>query len=181
MVAETVAESTAIGVISNVEDEEVSKTMVLVVDDLKVKGDEEKHSCVIDVKCDNKEKCDGIEKVCRICHLSGGDCPAGMTLDLIQLGCGCKNDLGSAHRHCGEAWFKLKGNRCCEICGEPAKNITGLGDNRFMEEWNESSDGSNGNTDLRRGFFRGKSLCNFLMACLVIAFVIPWFFRVNMF
>uniref|UniRef100_A0A2P2PXU3 RING-CH-type domain-containing protein n=1 Tax=Rhizophora mucronata TaxID=61149 RepID=A0A2P2PXU3_RHIMU len=31
-------------------------------------------------------------------------------MDLIQLGCGCKDDLGIAHAHCAEAWFKLKGN-----------------------------------------------------------------------
>lgn len=51
------------------------------------------------------------EKMCRICHLS----PDGAedVLELIQLGCGCKGELGIAHRHCAEAWFKLKGNRYC--------------------------------------------------------------------
>ncbi|MCI13975.1 hypothetical protein A2U01_0035100, partial [Trifolium medium] len=30
---------------------------------------------------------------------------------LIMLGCACKDELGIAHRHCAEAWFKIKGNR----------------------------------------------------------------------
>lgn len=53
-----------------------------------------------------------IERDCRICHLS---------LDLtnpesengipIELGCSCKDDLAAAHKHCAEAWFKIKGNK----------------------------------------------------------------------
>lgn len=73
--------------------------------------------------------------------------------------------------------------RMCEICGETAKNVTGLGDNRFLEEWNERRfSGLGTNTSERNvGCWRGQPFCNFLMACLVIAFVLPWFFRVNMF
>lgn len=48
------------------------------------------------------------EKVCRICHLSSEQCEGS---DLIQLGCGCKGELGAAHRHCAEAWFMVKGDR----------------------------------------------------------------------
>ncbi|XP_068666299.1 uncharacterized protein [Aristolochia californica] len=122
------------------------------------------------------------EKVCRICHLSFDnrlDCS-----DLIQLGCGCKDELGIAHRHCAEAWFKLRGNRLCEICGEAATNITGLGDQTFMEEWNERrilGRGISSSSNERGRCWRGQPFCNFLMACLVIAFILPWFFRVNMF
>ncbi|XP_008788817.1 uncharacterized protein LOC103705663 isoform X2 [Phoenix dactylifera] len=49
------------------------------------------------------------EKVCRICHLS----PDREDLEgseLIQIGCRCKGELGTAHRRCAEAWFKVKGN-----------------------------------------------------------------------
>ncbi|KAI4966060.1 hypothetical protein ZWY2020_046740 [Hordeum vulgare] len=66
---------------------------------------------------------------CQICHLGpraatrpgngawvGGD-PAR---------CCCKEELGHAHRQCAEAWFRIKGDRRCEICGSDAKNITGL-------------------------------------------------------
>ncbi|XXG90243.1 hypothetical protein AAC387_Pa12g2058 [Persea americana] len=52
----------------------------------------------------------------------------------IQLGCGCKDGLGTVHCHCAEVWFRLKGNRRCEIC-----------------------------------------VCIFVMVCLVLAFVLPWY------
>ncbi|XP_022926134.1 uncharacterized protein LOC111433334 [Cucurbita moschata] len=127
------------------------------------------------------------ERVCRICHLASDQASGAKTgtstSELIQLGCDCKDELGITHTHCAEAWFKLKGNRMCEICGETAKNVEGVGDNRFMEEWNEGrSVDSNGNISNRGGrCWRGQPFCNFLMACLVIAFVLPWFFRINIF
>ncbi|XP_061356424.1 uncharacterized protein LOC133300852 [Gastrolobium bilobum] len=156
----------------------------------------DKNSCVIDVNCGGckgfSESLEG-EMICRICHLSSGQ-PLEATAvgtanrvntstDLIQLGCACKDELGIAHSHCAEAWFKIKGNRLCEICGETAKNVSDVTGNEFMEEWNESrfmesdvtSSGGFG------GCWRGQPFCNFLMACLVIAFVLPWFFRINMF
>lgn len=73
--------------------------------------------------------------------------------------------------------------RLCEICGQTAKNITGITDNRFMEEWNNRILSGYGIRSSERsgGCWRGQPFCNFLMACLVIAFVLPWFFRVNMF
>ncbi|KAI9198484.1 hypothetical protein LWI28_016662 [Acer negundo] len=156
----------------------------------------EKEYCVIDMNCDAgdrkgfKESYDG-ERVCRICHLSSeqlsetasANSVCTTTVELIPIGCGCKDELGIAHIHCAEAWFKLKGNRSCEICGQIAKNISGVVDNRFMAEWNEQriiGSGSNP-SERREGCWRGQPFCNFLMACLVIAFVLPWFFRVNMF
>ncbi|XP_026660567.1 E3 ubiquitin-protein ligase MARCHF8-like isoform X2 [Phoenix dactylifera] len=54
------------------------------------------------------------EKLCRICHLS----PDAEDLEgagFIQIGCGCKGELGTAHQRCAEAWFKVKGNSC-EVC-----------------------------------------------------------------
>ncbi|KAK7400168.1 hypothetical protein VNO78_11368 [Psophocarpus tetragonolobus] len=156
----------------------------------------DKNSCVIDI---NRGSCDGFseslegEMICRICHLASGQpleaaavgtaSNATTNTDLIQLGCACKDELGIAHSHCAEAWFKLKGNRLCEICGETAKNVSEVTDNGFMEEWNDTRFMDNDNTRSRRfgGCLRGQPFCNFLMACLVIAFVLPWFFRVNMF
>ncbi|KAA8515081.1 hypothetical protein F0562_018132 [Nyssa sinensis] len=170
----------------------VSGSSKVLVDEQKIKeSKDEKHSCVIDVKCSGGgfgENLDG-ERVCRICHLTSDQSSetntttTTTTTNLIQLGCGCKDELGIAHSHCAEAWFKLKGNRLCEICGKTAKNITGVEDNRFMEEWNDQrSSGSGTNASNRGGgCWRGQPFCNFLMACLVIAFVLPWFFRVNMF
>ncbi|XP_059063808.1 uncharacterized protein LOC131856276 isoform X2 [Cryptomeria japonica] len=52
---------------------------------------------------------DDCERVCRVCHLSS-DCRSELG-DLIQIGCRCKDDLGIAHRHCAEAWFRIRGNR----------------------------------------------------------------------
>ncbi|PQQ21835.1 Ribosomal protein L5 [Prunus yedoensis var. nudiflora] len=58
--------------------------------------------------------------------------------------------------------------RTCEICGETANNVTGHGDSRFMEEWNEEtlSGIENNSSDSNGGCWRGQPFCNFLMACL---------------
>ncbi|XVF87304.1 hypothetical protein PTKIN_Ptkin18bG0109200 [Pterospermum kingtungense] len=157
---------------------------------------EAEDSCVIDIKGNGggrrwlEDSWDG-ERVCRICHLNSEQAlestdstsNTASAMDLIQLGCGCKDELGIAHIHCAEAWFKLKGNRMCEICGQTAKNITGVRDNRFIEDWHDQGSTSGGVSSSVRpvGCWRGQPFCNFLMACLVIAFVLPWFFRVNMF
>nr|XP_009594318.1 uncharacterized protein LOC104090834 [Nicotiana tomentosiformis]XP_016502195.1 PREDICTED: uncharacterized protein LOC107820423 [Nicotiana tabacum] len=48
-----------------------------------------------------------IERDCRICHLSlVSECGIA-----IELGCSCKDDLATAHEHCAETWFKIKGNK----------------------------------------------------------------------
>ncbi|KZV51082.1 hypothetical protein F511_01874 [Dorcoceras hygrometricum] len=141
---------------------------------------EDKSSCVIDVN--SRDSTGENHRVCRICHLSSKE--SGKTLmDLIELGCECKGELEAVHQDCGEAWFGVRGNRLCEICGETAKNIKGAGNDGFMEEWNDhrSSDIGDSSSGNNRRCLRGQPLCNFLMACLVIAFILPWFFRVNMF
>lgn len=82
-----------------------------------------KNSCVINIKCSSRkglcENSEG-ERICRICHLATGQpsdaaidgtANSAKSADLIQLGCACKEELGIAHLHCAEAWFKLKGNR----------------------------------------------------------------------
>ncbi|XP_039009086.1 uncharacterized protein LOC120137401 [Hibiscus syriacus] len=162
----------------------------------KSKVAEAEESCVIDIKGSGSgqrqfsESCDG-ERVCRICHLNSEQLlestdsasTAEAVTDLIQLGCGCKDELGGAHSHCAEAWFKLKGNRICEICGQTAENISGIRHNRFIEDWHGQGSTSGGMTfsERRAGCWRGRPFCNSLMACLVMTFVLPWFFRVNMF
>lgn len=118
-----------------------------------------------------------IDKVCRICHLSW-DGQAEPCSDLIQLGCTCRGEIGTVHQHCAETWFKVKGNRSCEICGETAKNINGMGDSRFTE-WKEMDMASvlDRNSSVRGRCCLSQPFCNLLMTCLVIAFVLPWFFR----
>ena len=83
----------------------------------------DKNSCAIDINCGScrvfSENLEG-EMICRICHLASGQpleatvvgtANSATSTDLIQLGCACKDELGIAHSHCAEAWFKLKGNR----------------------------------------------------------------------
>ncbi|KAK8618503.1 hypothetical protein V6N13_132492 [Hibiscus sabdariffa] len=148
----------------------------------KIKVAEVEASCVIDIKGSggggqkpSSESWDG-ERVCRICHLNSeqslkstvSTSTTEVALDLIQLGCGCKDELGSAHGHCAETWFKLKGNRICEICGQTAKNISVVSDNRFIEDWHgqRSMSGVTTFSEQRAGCWRGQPFCNFLMACL---------------
>lgn len=68
-------------------------------------------SCSIEVDCnDDDDVVVGNQRVCRVCHLSAKE--SGMdTAELIELGCGCKGELGDAHSRCAEAWFRVKGNR----------------------------------------------------------------------
>jgi len=51
-----------------------------------------------------------VEKDCRICHM-GLESDSHESGAPIELGCSCKDDLAAAHKHCAEAWFKIKGNR----------------------------------------------------------------------
>ncbi|KAK4440070.1 hypothetical protein Salat_0341900 [Sesamum alatum] len=145
-------------------------------------GADQSSSCSIDINCTDPEADD--QNICRICLLSAKEADENAA-ELIELGCGCKGELGLAHVRCAEAWFRSKGNRLCEICGDTAKNIRdGVSDNGFMEEWAERRAGVS-----RIGVFDGSGtgcmgaqrLCNLIMACLVLAFVLPWFFRVNIF
>nr|CAD1817681.1 unnamed protein product [Ananas comosus var. bracteatus] len=66
------------------------------------------------------------ERDCRICHL-GLESASPESGLAIELGCSCKDDLGAAHRQCAETWFKIRGNKTCEICGTIARNVVGSG------------------------------------------------------
>ncbi|KAL0299238.1 UNVERIFIED_CONTAM: hypothetical protein Sradi_6583600 [Sesamum radiatum] len=124
------------------------------------------------------------ERDCRICHLSmdaaNPDC--GFP---IELGCSCKDDLAAAHKQCAEAWFKIKGNKTCEICGSIAQNVTGVNEAEPGEEWNETSDADGTAATMlapvseSRNFWQGHRFLNFLLACMVFAFVISWLFHFN--
>ncbi|GAA0159310.1 hypothetical protein LIER_38838 [Lithospermum erythrorhizon] len=139
-------------------------------------------SCVVDVHDEKLGDISG-RRLCRICHLHA--LGSGERLvDLIELGCDCKGELGFAHSDCAGAWFKIKGNRICEICFKNVKNVNGSVGNRFMEGWNRNRAEENYDFDSsenNRGRWHGQLLCNFLIACLVIAFVLPWLFRVKIF
>lgn len=63
-------------------------------------------ACDVDVKV----HLDKVERDCRICHLSM-DMTNHESGIPMELGCCCKEDLAAAHKHCAEAWFKIKGNK----------------------------------------------------------------------
>ncbi|XP_068644105.1 uncharacterized protein [Aristolochia californica] len=119
-----------------------------------------------------------VEKDCRICHLSleSANQESGIP---IELGCSCKEDLAAAHKQCAEAWFKIKGNKTCEICGATATNVVGVNDTEFLEQWNETTNPVTAPPQETRSFWHGHRFLNFLLACMVFAFVISWLFHFN--
>ncbi|KAL7212807.1 hypothetical protein ACSBR2_015485 [Camellia fascicularis] len=100
-------------------------------------------------------------------------------LNLIELGCGCKDELGIAHGDCAKAWFEFKGNRQCEICGETANNVTGTVDDRFMEKWSElrPTDDNGVTNSVDRIGQRGRRCCNFLIICTLCGVLLLWSFH----
>ncbi|KAK9283456.1 hypothetical protein L1049_011700 [Liquidambar formosana] len=122
-----------------------------------------------------------VEKDCRICHLSldASNPESGVP---IELGCSCREDLAAAHKQCAEAWFKIKGNRTCEICGSLARNVAGANEAELVEHWNEANDAvvvAPVHPSETRNFWQGHRFLNFLLACMVFAFVISWLFHFN--
>ncbi|XVE96990.1 hypothetical protein REPUB_Repub02eG0271800 [Reevesia pubescens] len=124
-----------------------------------------------------------VEKDCRICHL-GLESNSHESGVPIELGCSCKDDLAAAHKQCAEAWFKIRGNKTCEICHSIARNVVGVTDIESTEQSNETNSstavsGPASHTD-SRSFWHGHRFLNFLLACMVFAFVISWLFHFNM-
>ncbi|KAG0466588.1 hypothetical protein HPP92_017551 [Vanilla planifolia] len=121
------------------------------------------------------------EKDCRICHLSLESHSKESGIPIV-LGCSCKDDLAAAHKQCAETWFKIKGNKICEICGATANNVFGGIETQFTENWNDTNNTSAPNsaaqTETRR-FWQGRRFLNFLLACLVFAFIASWLLRFN--
>ncbi|MCL7044042.1 hypothetical protein MKW94_015765 [Papaver nudicaule] len=136
---------------------------------------QQQHSTKVVVVVDNSVK------DCRICHLSLDSTNQESGIP-IELGCSCKEDLAAAHKHCAEAWFKIKGNKTCEICGSVARNVVGVNETEFLDQWNETS-GTTAATPApateTRSFWHGHRFLNFLLACMVFAFVISWLFHFN--
>ncbi|PIN05479.1 hypothetical protein CDL12_21987 [Handroanthus impetiginosus] len=159
--------------------DEVDKNSRNQEENKKSDGEEEKREeFVVDVKGDvnnggsRNSESSRSEKMCRICHFGSEE------YEIVLLGCDCRGELGFAHLHCAEVWFAQRRDRLCEICGKTAKNITSINAEETsilvmeMRLVAASLDASR-----ERSRRCQKSLCNFLMACLVLAFVLPWFFR----
>ncbi|XP_042047721.1 uncharacterized protein LOC121793753 [Salvia splendens] len=141
----------------------------------------------LDLESGEKAAQEVIERDCRICHLGlvSSSPSSGIA---IQLGCSCKDDLAAAHRHCAETWFKIKGNKTCEICNSVACNVVGPTDIEAVQQVSEShADGAATATSLAptpftletRTCLNGHRFLNFLLACMVFAFVISWLFHFN--
>lgn len=126
-----------------------------------------------------------VERDCRICHL-GLESNSQESGVPIVLGCSCKDDLGAAHKNCAEAWFKIKGNKTCEICNSVARNVFGSNDIESTVHSNETNNATAAVTVLApatvaetRSFWHGHRFLNFLLACMVFAFVLSWLFHFN--
>ncbi|KAI3423296.1 RING-CH-type domain-containing protein [Psidium guajava] len=126
------------------------------------------------------------ERDCRICHL-GLESNSHEYGVAIELGCACKDDLATAHKNCAETWFKIKGNKTCEICQSIARNVSGASEIEATEQSNETHNATAASAVLAsippsetRSFWHGHRLLNFLLACMVFAFVISWLFHFRM-
>ncbi|KAK3135409.1 hypothetical protein QOZ80_5BG0418570 [Eleusine coracana subsp. coracana] len=120
------------------------------------------------------------ETNCRICHL-GLESAAAESGAGITLGCSCKGDLSYAHKQCADTWFKIRGNKICEICSATACNVVVLGDPELSDQWSETNNTATvqaPQAETRR-FWQGHRFLNFLLACMVFAFVISWLFHFN--
>lgn len=82
--------------------------------------------------------------------------------------------------------FKYMVCRTCEICGSVALNVAGVNEAEMMEQWNEANDTATAMVTAApvhpaetRNFWQGHRFLNFLLACMVFAFVISWLFHFN--
>ncbi|XP_059667896.1 uncharacterized protein LOC132313227 [Cornus florida] len=151
--------------------------------------------CVVDIEDEvgeTKVQSRKVERDCRICHLTleSSNSESGVA---IELGCSCKDDLAAAHRHCAEAWFKIKGNKTCEICNSVARNVFATNEIESSQHRNETNvTATNAVSEPvnsapapvpfavdTRSRLNGHRILNFILACLVFAFVISWLFHFN--
>ena len=75
-------------------------------------------------------------------------------------------------------------SRQCEICGNTAKNISGLTNTRSFEGTRTETRRFAGDADMAvedLAWWQRQPFTNFLMACLVVGLVLPWMVRVDMF
>lgn len=77
--------------------------------------------------------------------------------------------------------------RTCEICGSIASNVAGHGvEVEMTEQQNEVNDASMlpptepAAPSETRSFWRGQWFLNFILVCMIFAFVLCWLFHFNM-
>ncbi|KAK4797955.1 hypothetical protein SAY86_030281 [Trapa natans] len=150
--------------------------------------------CIVEVADELDKRPPQEERDCRICHLSLEAPSQDAIGGPIELGCACKNDLSAAHRKCAEIWFRIKGNSTCEICGSVARNVSAAAPDQMMthalpERWEDEEFGQTAviavpvivqqRRESRRSFWPGHRFLNFLLACMVFAFIISWLLHFN--
>ncbi|KAF8089040.1 hypothetical protein N665_0520s0038 [Sinapis alba] len=122
------------------------------------------------------------EKDCRICHLGVVEETSGG--GAIELGCSCKDDLAVAHRQCAETWFKIKGDKICEICQSVARNVGGANEMVMLtvvDERELRNGGGGGEETAALGAIENRwqpqRMVNIVLACMVFGFFISWLFH----
>lgn len=73
-------------------------------------------------------------------------------------------------------------SRICEICCSTASNVVGVSENEPSEHWNEANTSAApppAPPSEARSFWQGHRFLKFLLACLVLAFVVSWLFHFN--
>lgn len=69
------------------------------------------------------------------------------------------------------------------FCGSLAHNVAGATEAELVEEWKEMNNGAtvatpaHGRPTETQNFWQGHQFLNFLIACMVFAFVISWLFH----
>lgn len=69
--------------------------------------------------------------------------------------------------------------RTCEICGTTARNVVTSTEAEMIEQLSETSNAAVTPQSETRSFWRGHRFLNFLLACMVFAFVISWLLHFN--
>ncbi|PKU77115.1 uncharacterized protein LOC110114195 [Dendrobium catenatum] len=115
------------------------------------------------------------EKDCRICSINLESYSRELGIP-IALGCSCNGDLAFAHQKCAEKWFKIKGNKICEICGSTVRNLVGFGDTKTIEDSIKSGHNTAAATETQR-FCQGHRLINCILAWMLIAIILCWLLR----